>query len=132
MGSQQKGNRRERELANKFSADGFAVIRAPASGSATPRELPDLFAGNANVLVAIEAKTTAADRIYVGKEEVTALEFFADSFRALPRIGARFDYEDWYFFAPRSLHETENNYRVTRDDLDDGTHYSDLLTQQHK
>ena len=40
--SQAKGDRRERELVNALDEAGFAVMRAPASGAATDRELPDV------------------------------------------------------------------------------------------
>ncbi|PSP40299.1 nucleoid-structuring protein H-NS [Halobacteriales archaeon QH_6_64_20] len=43
-----KGDRRERELVNELDEAGFAVMRAPASGSATDRELPDVLAGRAD------------------------------------------------------------------------------------
>ena len=46
MPSNSKGSRRERELVNKLDEDGYAVMRAPASGAATERELPDVLAGD--------------------------------------------------------------------------------------
>jgi hypothetical protein len=45
MSANRKGDRRERELVNKLDDAGFAVMRAPASGSATARDLPDGLAG---------------------------------------------------------------------------------------
>jgi len=44
-------------------------MRAPASGSATERELPDvLAAGDGDTFYAIEAKSSAGDPIYLGGE----------------------------------------------------------------
>lgn len=115
MGSNEKGDRRERELVNALDAAGFAVMRAPASGSATERELPDVLAGDCEAFYAVEAKASAGDPIYIDGEEVQDLGHFATNFGAEPRIGARFDYEDWYFFHPLDLHVTDGgNYRVKK------------------
>lgn len=108
-----KGERRERELVNRLDAAGFAVMRAPASGSATERALPDVLAGNGTAFYAIEAKSSSGDPIYVDSAEVDALEFFAANFGAEPRIGVRFDAHDWAFFHPTDLYVTAGgNYRV--------------------
>ena len=89
-----KGDRRERELVNALDDAGFAVLRAPASGSATARELPDVLAGDGASFYALEAKSSAEDPIYLTGEEVAALVYFARNFGANPRIAARFDRED--------------------------------------
>lgn len=129
-----KGERRERELVNLLDENGFAVMRAPASGSATERELPDVLAGNGSVFYAIEAKSSAGDPIYLTGEEVESLVFFAQNFGAKPRIGARFDREDWYFFHPGDLHVTDGgNYRVKRETaLSSGTDLAELAGESTK
>ena len=111
-----KGDRRERELVNRLDEVGFAVMRAPASGSATARDLPDVLAGNGERFFAIEAKSSSGDPVYIDAEEVESLEFFAENFGASPRIGVRFDEMDWAFFEPDQLYVTEGgNYRVKRE-----------------
>ena len=111
-----KGERRERELVNRLDAAGFAVMRAPASGSATDRDLPDVLAGNGERFYAIEAKSSSGDPIYLDADEVDALVYFADNFGATPRIAIRFDEEAWAFFAPDELYETPGgNFRVKRE-----------------
>jgi Holliday junction resolvase len=111
--SNSKGDRRERELVNRLDERGFAVMRAPSSGSATERELPDVLAGDGDVFYAIEAKSSSGDPIYLDGTEVENLVYFARNFGAKPRIGARFDRENWYFFHPADLHTTDGgNYRV--------------------
>lgn len=129
-----KGERRERELVNQLDEHGFAVMRAPASGSATERELPDVLAGNGSVFYAIEAKSSAGDPIYLTGEEVESLVFFAQNFGAKPRIGARFDREDWYFFHPGDLHVTDGgNYRVKLETaLSSGTDLTELAGKSTK
>jgi Holliday junction resolvase len=117
MASNRKGDRRERELVNALDDAGFAVMRAPASGSATERELPDVLAGNGDAFYAVEAKSSSGDPIYLDNEEVYALvHVFAKNFGAIPRIAVRFDREDWYFFHPDDVHQTDGgNYRVKKE-----------------
>jgi len=116
MSSNRKGDRRERELVNRLDGAGFAVMRAPASGSATDRELPDVLAGDGDVFYAIEAKSSSGQPIYLSGEEVEALIYFARNFGAKARVAVRFDRESWYFFHPGDLHVTDGgNYRVKKE-----------------
>jgi Holliday junction resolvase len=132
--SNAKGDRRERELVNKLDEAGLAVMRAPASGSATERELPDVLAGDGDDFYAIEAKSSAGDPIYLTGEEVYALVYFARNFGAAPRIGVRFDREDWYFFHPDDCYTTDGgNYRVKKETaLAEGTDFAELTGHSTK
>lgn len=82
------GERRQRELVNRLNDTGFAVLRAPASGSATDRNLPDVLAGNGESVYAIEAKSSNGNPNYLDGSEVDALEFFAENFGAKPGSGS--------------------------------------------
>lgn len=114
--SNAKGDRTERELVRLLDENGFAVMRAPASGSSTSRELPDVLAGNGVVFYAIEAKSSGGDPIYLTGEEIESLTYFAQNFGAKPRVGVRFDREDWAFFHPDELHWTDGgNLRVKKE-----------------
>lgn len=115
-----KGARRERELVNRLGDAGWFAIRAPASGSATADDLPDVAAGDGNVSVAIEAKSSSGDPIYVGKDEVSALNNFAAAFRAHALIGVRFDRREWWFFPPEELHDAGQTLRVKESALGAG------------
>lgn len=127
--SNSKGDRRERELVNRLDEEGCAVMRAPASGSATERELPDVLAGDGENFFAIEAKSSAGDPIYIDGEEIEALLFFANNFGAQAKVGVRFDREDWYFFDVEDLYETDGgNYRVKKEKaLTEGADMDELL-----
>jgi Holliday junction resolvase len=129
MSANRKGDRRERELVNRLDEAGFAVMRAPASGSATDRDLPDVLAGDDGQFYAIEAKSSSGDPIYLSGEEVEALIYFAQNFGANARIAVRFDREDWYFFHPGDLYTTDGgNYRVKKETaLADGTDFEELV-----
>jgi Holliday junction resolvase len=126
--SNAKGDRRERELVNALDDRGFAVMRAPASGSATERDLPDVLAGDSEKFYAIEAKSSSGRPVYLDGEEVEALVYFARNFGAKPRVAVRFDREDWYFFHPADLHVTDGgNYRVKKETaLADGVDMEEL------
>ncbi|SDE93716.1 Holliday junction resolvase Hjc [Halorientalis regularis] len=134
MSSNRKGDRRERELVNALDESGFAVMRAPASGSATERELPDVLAGDGEAFYAIEAKSSSGDPIYLDGEEIQALLYFAQNFGAKPRVGVRFDHEDWYFFHPGDLYTTDGgNYRVKKATaLADGTDFAEFVGDTQK
>ena len=129
MSASRKGNRRERELVNALDEAGFAVMRAPASGAATERELPDVLAGNGDDFYAIEAKSSSGRPIYLEGEEVENLVYFARNFGAKPRIAVRFDREDWFFFHPGDLYTTDKgSYRVKKETaLADGTDFDELV-----
>lgn len=134
MSQNKKGDRRERELVNFLDEYGFAVLRAPASGSATERELPDALAGNGKNFYAIEAKSSGGDPIYIEEYEIVNLEYFANNFGAKAKVGVKFDLEHgdpahgeddktgWYFFDPDDLYRTDSgNYRVKKETaLSDG------------
>jgi Holliday junction resolvase len=134
MSANRKGDRRERELVNRLDDAGFAVMRAPASGSATERDLPDVLAGNGEEFYAVEAKSSAGDPIYLSGEEVESLIFFAQNFGAKARIGVRFDQEDWYFFHPGDLYTTDGgNYRVKLETaLADGVDFDELVGRSER
>lgn len=114
--SNAKGERCERELVTTLADAGWGVLRAPASGAATDRDLPDVLAGNGDRFLAIEAKASGADAIYIDRSEIEALEYFAGKFGATPVVGVRFDREDWYFRDPAACHVTDGgNYRIKRE-----------------
>lgn len=113
VNSNSKGDRRERELVNRLDDRGCEVMRAPASGSATERELPDVLAGKSGEFHVIEAKSSAGDPIYLDAQEVQDLEKFAQGFGGTALIAVRFDREPWFFLRPGVCHVTDSgNYRV--------------------
>ncbi len=126
-----KGDRRERELVNLFDDDGFAVMRAPASGGGTDRELPDILVGDGNLFYSIEAKSSSGQPIYVKQKEIEDLNYFSSKFGCEPRIAVRFDREDWYFFDPDDCYRTDSgNYRIKKGTaIEDGISYHELVEQ---
>lgn len=109
-----KGSRRERELVNLLWDSGFAVMRAPASGSGRKHPQPDVLASDGKREVGIEIKSSSSDVVYVSKEEVSKLKEFCEKFGCKPLIGVRFDHMGWLFVPPEKCDETEKSLKVTR------------------
>ena len=125
----EKGTNRERELVEMFWEKGFGVVRVPASGSATERSLPDMVAGDGDRYIAVEAKSSGKNTIYIDGGEVDDLLDFCDRFGAKARIGVRFDRMDWFFFHPGNLHYTDGgNYRVKKEKaVSEGIDFPELV-----
>lgn len=125
--SNSKGDRRERELVNFLHNDGWAVMRAPASGSSTDRDLPDILFGNGDRFIATETKASNGDPIYIPAGEVEALLYFARNFGAEARISVKFDLkhddpahgEDrpgFWFLNPQHCYTTDGGqYRIKKE-----------------
>ena len=91
-------------------------MRAPASGGATKRPLPDVLAGNGKLYLAIEVKTTTKDKVYIDSTQIDELCEFSNIFGATPYIGVRFKYTKWLFLEPKNTPRTRNgNYKVEKD-----------------
>jgi len=112
------GSDYERKLARYLDGRGFHVIRAPSSGAATERELPDLMWSKRGVpTIAGELKATSQNVAYYDKEEVQALTRFANAFGAEARLIARYKGDtSYYMFWPADARETDSGrYAVDRD-----------------
>ena len=111
-----KGSREERELVKMLWDANCAAMRAPASGGATKKPLPDVIAGNGRIYLAIEVKSSSKDRIYIKSDKIDALCEFAGIFGAQPYIGAKFTRKKWRFLSPETLVKTrQKNYRLDMD-----------------
>lgn len=133
MNNYNKGSRREHELMEICEENGYVVVRSAGSGTGgkkangEEREQPDIIAGDGENVFAFESKAEGSDTLYIPKVEVEDLEYFAECFGAEPRIAVRFDREDFYVFEKDEMHETNKNYRVKKENINNGTHVNDLL-----
>lgn len=111
-----KGSREERELVKMLWEADCAAMRAPASGGATKKPLPDVLAGNGEIYLAIEVKSTSQDRIYIDSGKINALLEFSQKFGAQPFVGAKFKRKKWRFISIEHLYKTKKeNYRVDKE-----------------
>ena len=123
------GSREERELVKMLWDADCAAMRAPASGGATKKPLPDVLAGNGSIYLAIEVKSSSLERIYINSEKIEGLKEFSELFGAVPYIGVKFLRKKWRFICLEDLHQTKNNnYRVNIDlAFDKGLDFDELL-----
>jgi Holliday junction resolvase len=108
----------ERLLARRLSKLGFAVVRAPSSGSGTKIDRPDIIAGYKGLIVAIEVKTTSKKTIYIKKESINQLVRFSETFGAIPYIAVKFKRsdKDWLLIHPKYFKEHEKTYTISMDE----------------
>lgn len=123
------GSREERELVRMLWDADCAAMRAPASGGATKKPLPDVIAGNGDIYLAIEVKSSSLERIYINSEKIEGLKEFSQIFGAQPYIGVKFLRKKWRFICLEDLHKTKNNnYRVNMDlAFDKGLDFDEIL-----
>ncbi len=123
------GSREERELVNMLWDADCAAMRAPASGGATKKPLPDIIAGNGEIYLAIEVKSSSKNRVYINSQKVDALLEFSGIFGAQPFIGAKFLREKWRFVRPEDLFKTkQENYRLDKElAFSKGLEFDELL-----
>ena len=123
------GTREERELVKMLWDADCAAMRAPASGGATKKPLPDVIAGNGSIYLAIEVKSTSLERIYINAEKIDGLKEFAALFGAKPYVGIKFLRKKWRFICPEDLYKTKNNnYRLNMDlAFDKGLEFDEIL-----
>ncbi|MBC7118810.1 MAG: Holliday junction resolvase, partial [Methanobacteriaceae archaeon] len=107
-----KGYKEEIDLVKILWDNNFAAIRAPASGGATKKPLPDVIAGNGDRYLAIEVKTTSKDKIYISSNRVEGLRKFSRIFGAEPYIGIKFKYKKWFFLPLDDLEKTKKSYKI--------------------
>lgn len=123
-------SQKERDLIAILEDNGFAAMRAPASGSATERELPDVLVGRPHYhwhdqtapvaeVYAIEVKYRSKATTYFDLEEAEDLATFALAFGAKPRFAFRYNANksfaygntDWYFMHPYDVEKTETKVK---------------------
>jgi len=108
-----KGYKEEIDLVKILWDNNFAAIRAPASGGATKKPLPDVIAGNGDKYLAIEVKTTSKDKIYIDSQKIEGLLKFSKIFGAEAYIGIKFKYKKWLFLPIDDLEITaQKNYKI--------------------
>lgn len=96
----------ERALARSYAKRGWAVLRAPASGAATDREMPDLLVGwhdhekRRGERYALEVKASKETTAYIDSEEVDGLRWFGSQLQALPAVAARFKRDTTAYIVP--------------------------------
>ena len=128
------GDAKERELVREIDGqNGWVAMRAPSSGSATDRDLPDVLAGSDGRTLVVELKSSGGDPVYIDQEEVQALQRFAQAFGGTAYIACRWSSRSlqdstFYFSRPQALYRTDaGTYRAKYEDMGTWTPLPDLL-----
>jgi Holliday junction resolvase len=126
-----RGFHYERELARMLYREGFAVIRAPASGSKAKRVFyPDIVAMyKKNILVfEVKARGELSD-IYIDKYKVERLRDFAERSGGEAYVAVKITSTgEWRVVPLRDLWTTkEGNYRVSKFTLERSIRLEELL-----
>lgn len=128
------GDAKERELVREIEGtDGWVAMRAPSSGSATDRDLPDVLAGSDGRTLVVELKSSSGDPVYVPEAEVQALQRFAQAFGGEAWLACRWSSRSlqdgtFYFSRPQALYRTDaGTYRAKYEDMGTWTALERLL-----
>jgi len=126
-----RGFHYERELARMLYREGFAVIRAPASGSKAKRVFyPDIVALYKKNILVFEVKTRSEPSdIYIDKYKVERLRDFAERSGGEAYIAVKTTSTgEWRAVPLRDLWTTrEGNYRVSKFILERSINLGELI-----
>ena len=129
--SRKRGFAHERDLVKKLWNHGFAVVRAPASGSKARHVVyPDVIALYKGKVIVAEVKTASKPRpIYIEEEKVNRLVEFAEraggeAYVAVKVIGTG----DWVFIPVSKLTKSGGKYRVSREAIAEGVKLEALVS----
>jgi len=115
--NKQKGSNVERQIVNKFRERGFAVIRAPASGSKRKDHVPDIIVMKSGIIVLIEMKSRKNNgRVYIKRDQGLGIAEFARKAGAELFIGVKYP-KQIYFVKFENLKRTENGNFLIDDEV---------------
>ncbi|HII16670.1 TPA: Holliday junction resolvase [Candidatus Woesearchaeota archaeon] len=114
MSRKTKGINAERELIHLLWAKGFAALRVAGSGSMRYPS-PDIIAGKLDRKIAIECKTSIADRKYIPWENIGQLIRYAAIFGAEPWLAVRFSKTPWLFLSLDDITQVGENVLITKE-----------------
>lgn len=114
-----RGYRAERDLVILLWKRGFAVMRAPASGSKIKRAMyPDIVAIKKGKIVVFEVKSRSKEEtIYIGSEQIRKLLEFTTRGGGRAYIAVKIPGKDWLFIPVEQLEPTTSGYRISRESL---------------
>lgn len=121
-GGRARGYRAERELVIKLWRRGFAVMRAPASGSKVKRAMyPDVVAIKRGRVAVFEVKSRSKEEtMYLDREQVKKMIEFAERAGGKAFVAIKISGRDWVFIPAERLEPTNSAYRVGREAIAEG------------
>jgi len=123
-----RGSAVERYIVSKLRDKGFAVLRAPASGSKRKDNVPDIIALKSGVILLIEVKSRRSNnKVYISKEQVEGIKEFTRKAGGELFIAIKIN-KLLKFVRAQDLRETEGgNYVVDTKAIEKGIDMDDLV-----
>jgi len=123
-----RGYRAERELVVQLWKRGFAVMRAPASGSKVKKAMyPDVVAIKNGHVAVFEVKSRSKEEtIYIDREQVLKMIEFTERAGGRAYVAIRIPGRDWVFVPAEKLEPTGSGYRVGREAIAEGLNMEQL------
>ncbi|BFH74469.1 Holliday junction resolvase Hjc [Sulfurisphaera javensis] len=123
-----RGSSVERYIVSRLRDKGFAVIRAPASGSKRKDHVPDIVALKAGVIILIEVKSRKnGSKIYIEKEQAEGIKDFAKKSGGELFLGIKLS-KMLRFVKFEMLRQTEGgNYAIDLEIAEKGMDLDDLV-----
>ncbi|GAA5418922.1 Holliday junction resolvase Hjc [Sulfurisphaera tokodaii] len=123
-----RGSSVERYIVSRLRDKGFAVIRAPASGSKRKDHVPDIIALKSGVIILIEVKSRKnGQKIYIEKEQAEGIREFAKRSGGELFLGVKLP-KMLRFIKFDMLRQTEGgNYAIDLETVEKGMELEDLV-----
>ena len=128
--ARRRGFSYERDLVARLWSQGFAVMRAPASGARVRRSVaPDVVAAKNGVIMVFEVKTMRKPRtLYLRRSQVERLAEFARRAGGEAMIAVRIlDGRGWRFIPLDRLEETGGGFKIPLGKIDSGLRFRDIV-----
>jgi len=128
-----RGFQAERDLVKLLWRLGFAVIRAPASGSKIKKAVyPDVVAIRKGKVLVFEVKRRSElSTIYVPKEQVEKLKMFSERAGGEAFIAIKIPGRDWVFVELKDLEELDDKFRISKEVLNKGLTIYDITKRMN-
>lgn len=129
MGSNKvRGSAVERYIVSKLRDKGFAVLRAPASGSKRKDHVPDIIALKFGIIILIEVKSRKnGKKIYIEREQAEGISDFAKKSGGELFLAAKID-RTLRFVKFEEIRKTAGgNYAIDLETVEKGMDIDDLV-----
>jgi len=123
-----RGSVVERYIVSKLRDKGFAVLRAPASGSKRKDHVPDIIALKSGIIILIEVKSRKnGKKIYIEREQAEGISDFAKKSGGELFLAAKID-RTLRFVKFEEIRKTEGgNYAIDLETVEKGMDIEDLV-----
>lgn len=113
MKTYKKGANAERELLQKLSQQGFAIVRAAGSGT-TPLPSPDLVALKGKKRFGFECKAWNSNYLHLDHQQMEELVNWGEIAHTEMLIAWKVPLKGWLFLSPKDFKKASKTYIISR------------------